>query len=581
MSGKKKTKTHKIKVNRVNWRKIAIIAGAAAAIYLIGSLYFSNHFYIRSKVNGVDASFKTAEAAFEKIQASADDYSIEFIDVDGNKVNEVSAKDLGVEVNYDVNQVQELLDKQTGFNWIGRIFVAAEYHTKTGNSFNMDKVKETAASLDFSGLKSTKESEDAKIEFNGSEFVVVEEVYGDKVDMQGIVDAVVYAVENLQDKIDISECYHKPQITKDTPELNSAVETLNSYLNTNINYVSEDGIISDTIPLETKATFFTWDDKFNVDFDREAIHAFVRSMEEKYDTYGEKKEFTTTSGEQITVPAGSLGWRIALEGETDHIISDLKAGAEVTRDFEYIFTAASHGEHDYGNSYVEVNLTEQHVYVYKDGEMVFDTPCVSGRISNGHGTHTGVYPIMFKKRDTILRGSQNEYESPVDYWMPFNDGQGLHDAKWRSAKEFGGTTYRTNGSHGCVNLPPKSAETIYNIVEKGWPVIVFYTGNTEAENAVYTEKTPEAKVMQYINDIGVVTLESEPAIAKARQAYNALTPEQQALVSNYGLLPEAELTLLNLKQQAGLVAPDGTPIPQPPVEQVPPVEPVPEQVPVQ
>ena len=55
--------------------------------------------------------------------------------------------------------------------------------------------------------------------------------------------------------------------------------------------------------------------------------------------------------------------------------------------------------------------------------------------------------------------------------MPFYDGQGLHDASWRTA--FGGNIYQTNGSHGCVNLPPAVAATIYENIDTGTPVILY------------------------------------------------------------------------------------------------------------
>ncbi len=553
---KKKLKTQVYKADRLSGLKLGIIAGVALAIYLLGSLFFMNHFYMRAKVNGVGASFKTAQSTYDKIVNSADKYTISFIDGEGNVVNEVSSSDLGVGVNYDVSQIQTLLDSQTGFNWIGRLFVPAEYYTATGNAYDYAKVKAVASSLDFSNQKSTKESEDAYIKFDGEKFIIVDEVYGDKIDQQGVEEAIIYAVENLQTEINLADgtCYHKPAVKADDDNIKKAVDTLNDYMDTAIHYFLGDGY-TEEIPLATKATWFKWDDDFKVTFDRDAIGEFVNSMGEKYNTYGKKKEFTTTSGETITVPAGSFGWKIAYDGEIDQIIADLTAGEDVTRDFTYLYYGTSHGEHDYGNSYVEVNLSEQHVYVYKDGEMVFDTDCVSGKISAGHGTHTGVYPIAYKQTDATLRG--DNYESHVNYWMPFNMGEGLHDATWRSS--FGGTIYKNGGSHGCVNLPLSAAEEIYGIVDAGWPVIVFYTGDTEQEN--YLIQNPQVKVSQLIAEIETVTLESEPQIASARVQYDALSDEQKAQVENYQDLVNAELTLLALKQQAGIVDPapaDGT-----------------------
>ncbi|SCZ76710.1 L,D-transpeptidase family protein [Pseudobutyrivibrio xylanivorans] len=555
MSGVKKTakarrKAHKFYFDKRTMLRIEIIAGIVLFVYLAGSIFFGSHFYIRSKVNGVGASFKTAEGAYEKILTNADKYTITFENAEGEVINEVSAADLGVDVNYQVDEVQALLDQQTGFNWIGRLIIPEENYTKTGNAYDETKVRAVASSLDFSHQKSTKESENAYIKFDGNEFVIVDEVYGDRIDAQGVEEAIIYAVENLQTKISLADgtCYHKPEVKAEDANIIAAKERLNKYMNVNIHYDLGEGI-SEEIPKDVKSGFFTWDDDFKVDFDREAIGEYVNSMGDKYNTYGKKKQFVTTEGEEIEVPAGSFGWRIAYDGEIDAIIADLKAGEDVTRDFTYLYRGTSHGEKDYGNSYVEVNLTTQHVYVYKDGVMVLDTSCVSGNISKGHGTHTGVYPIAYKQKDATLRG--DNYESHVNYWMPFNLGEGLHDATWRS--KFGGTLYKTSGSHGCVNLPLSQAEKIYDIVEAGWPVIVFYTGDTEEEN--FRLQNPQIDVMNLIADIETVTLESEAKIALARQKYDSLSEEQKPLVTNYEDLVNAELVLQTLKAQAAELAP--------------------------
>ena len=51
-------------------------------------------------------------------------------------------------------------------------------------------------------------------------------------------------------------------------------------------------------------------------------------------------------------------------------------------------------------------------------------------------------------------------------------GIGIHDADWRD--EFGGEIYKTNGSHGCINVPSEVMPELYDMVELGTPVIMFY-----------------------------------------------------------------------------------------------------------
>ena len=55
--------------------------------------------------------------------------------------------------------------------------------------------------------------------------------------------------------------------------------------------------------------------------------------------------------------------------------------------------------------------------------------------------------------------------------MPFVDNMvAFHDAPWRGT--FGGTIYRGNGSHGCINLPSANAQALYGLVQVGDVVVV-------------------------------------------------------------------------------------------------------------
>lgn len=120
---------------------------------------------------------------------------------------------------------------------------------------------------------------------------------------------------------------------------------------------------------------------------------------------------------------------------------------------------------------VEIDLTNQHLYLFKDGDIVLETDFVSGNMSKADCvTPPGVFGLTYKTRNAILRGAN--YETPVNYWMPFNGNVGMHDATWRRA--FGGTIYLTSGSHGCINLPLHMAASIYEYVSTGFPVVCYY-----------------------------------------------------------------------------------------------------------
>jgi lipoprotein-anchoring transpeptidase ErfK/SrfK len=125
---------------------------------------------------------------------------------------------------------------------------------------------------------------------------------------------------------------------------------------------------------------------------------------------------------------------------------------------------------DIGGTYIEVDMTMQKLYGYKDGEKVIETDIVTGNMRRNWDTPAGVNYVYAKQKKRILRGAN--YATPVDYWMPVVGNIGLHDANWRS--EFGGEIYQTDGSHGCVNIPPEVMPIIYETYEVGTPVIMFY-----------------------------------------------------------------------------------------------------------
>ena len=138
------------------------------------------------------------------------------------------------------------------------------------------------------------------------------------------------------------------------------------------------------------------------------------------------------------------------------------------------------GQADWGNTYIDADLSAQYVRFYKGGELVWESSCVSGQTSSGHGTPTGVYQVNSNKTtNTTLVGldedndGEPDYRTDVSYWIPFvGNLVAFHDASWRYT--FGGTVYVYNGSHGCINLPANAAASLYNLADVGTPVLVHY-----------------------------------------------------------------------------------------------------------
>ena len=103
-----------------------------------------------------------------------------------------------------------------------------------------------------------------------------------------------------------------------------------------------------------------------------------------------------------------------------------------------------------------------------------------------------------------------------------------------------------------------AARTAYDALTAAQQALVTNYGTLTAAEKAYADLKAKAEadqaaantVIAQINAIGEVTLSSEPAIVAARSAYNALTADQKALVSNYNVLTAAEAKLEVLKKQA-------------------------------
>ena len=309
----------------------------------------------------------------------------------------------------------------------------------------------------------------------GTPFTIIPEVQGNNVDKDKAAALIKEAVKSGSSEVDLvaSGCYVTVGVTAEDAALKDLCDTMNRCRDMVITYQFGE----QTIKLEGE-TICTWilgstqDGLVDVNYDKAA--AFVKSMADQYDTAGKTRAFHTTTGKDLNL-TGPYGWQIDQAGETASLIAMIRTGQSQLREPLYSKKAQDRTT-DWGKTYVEIDLTNQHVYMYQDGNLAWDAPCVTGNVSKNYTTPEGIYSLTYKQTDRVLRGEKKadgtyEYESHVDYWMPFNGGIGLHDASWRS--KFGGTIYQYGGSHGCINLPSGKAQTLYDMVYTGIPVICY------------------------------------------------------------------------------------------------------------
>lgn len=99
--------------------------------------------------------------------------------------------------------------------------------------------------------------------------------------------------------------------------------------------------------------------------------------------------------------------------------------------FDYISYDGTYGyvSHKYieklTNPYVEVDISDQTLWLYKDGDVKLEAYVVTGK-KGKYDTRLGCHKIYSKEKDRYLTGP--DYKVWVEFWMPFDKGQGLHDA---------------------------------------------------------------------------------------------------------------------------------------------------------
>lgn len=460
------------------WKKFWIIfAGSAAGIllviYISGLVYLNDKFLPNTTINGIDVSLNTVEEVEEKIADMVEKYQIE-LEERGDGKETITAEQVGYHY-VSKGEVQGFKKGQNLYQWPTFLWRDSEYYFTSSTEFSQEKLEETVDELRCFDEEVETAPTDAYMKFNGCTYEMVKETQGNKVKKKKLVKVLSEAIAKSEDEVSLETegCYAKPKITEKNRLLNKTINNLNSYAKTRIVYKfgAEQEILDGSIV----SKWLSYDENGNVTLDEEKIALYVDYLASRYDTSGKAREFTTHDGSVVKVEGGSYGWLIDKEAETAELTEMVREGKRRTRVPVYAQTAVSRENSDLGEDYVEVDLSNQHLWMYIGGEEIVSTDVVSGTYTNSsRRTPPGTYTLYYKKSPAVLRGYTpgDTYESPVTYWMPFNGGIGLHDASWRGS--FGGDIYKYGGSHGCINLPTSAAKEIYNNIYAGIPIICYY-----------------------------------------------------------------------------------------------------------
>ena len=474
-------KTEETKEKKKKSKKWIGIVVAIIAVILLAyggvAVYYHSHALNNTFVNRSDCSNLTAVQIASVMDAQSQQYSLQIFGRDENGVQEeigtVTAPEIGLYWVDTQGVAQELLDRQNEFLWIEMLWSTQNYDVVQGVSYDADKLQEQLAQMPALQKKNMIQPEDAYISEYSEKtkvYEIIPETPGTRLDMNLVEDVVSAAIMAGDTTVDLEGqgCYETAKVTAEDAALVKACDTVNKWVSAQVTYDWNSNKV--VVDGDTIKDWIELDDK-NPQLNEEAIEEFVAEQAKEYDTYGKKRKFTTVQGVELTLSSGAYGWKTDRGEETKELTESIEKGEIISKEPVYSSKGAQKGSNDIGNSYVEIDLTNQHLYLFKDGNIVLETDFVSGNMSKpGCMTPPGVFGLTYKTKNAVLRGA--DYQTPVNYWMPFNGNVGMHDATWR--RNFGGTIYLTSGSHGCVNLPLHMAASIYEYVSTGFPVVCYY-----------------------------------------------------------------------------------------------------------
>ena len=476
--GKRKKENRKKRKSKKSKKVLGAVLGVGAAVILVGyagvGFYYQDKFYPGTSINGVDCGGKDIAYVRELLKNSAETYSLT-ISERGGQTESIDGKT--IQLSYkDDNEAQEVKKQQNSWLWPIQIFGEKDYTVNAESSYNEESLNQAVSALACMQDANMTPAQDAKVEDNGTSYVIVPEVEGTTLDKEKTLAAVKEAVDQRQTELSLENagCYVQPAVRQDDESLKKDAEQLNKF--TSLQASLDFGTGTENVTRDQLKSWLKKGDDGKYYFDTETVKQTVIAWSEKYNTIGQPRDFVTSEGATVHLTQGDYGWRLWQDKTTESLVNMLNAGQSGPVEPTWLYSGEKHGGNDIDGTYVEISISEQRMWFYKNGTLLVDTPVVTGNPNKGNGTPSGgVWRLKDKASPSTLVGRNPdgsiEYETPVNYWMPFNGGVGIHDLTSRTS--FGGDIYLYNGSHGCINTPLENARTIYENIEVNTPVVVY------------------------------------------------------------------------------------------------------------
>lgn len=464
-------------VSKKSWKKWIYTLGGivvAGGLALGGLFYYqNNHFNSHFSINGSNVGGLTVEQALQKLETTVSKNQIyigKTLVVDEGQTKAGFAEQ-------DLSNVQKVLSTQRTFLPTSK----AQNYTLLPTEVNQNQSQTMNSHLEqklTAMNKNLKAPQDAQVELQQGKVVVTESVPGQQYDISAMLQQ--FQKQQYNSVIVLNPVYRQP-VKVDDPIIQKDKAALQAVLGRTINYTVQDKVYA----LKGSDLIKNVDLSKNIQItvNTDGIISELNKINASQSTLGKNFQFKTTSGGVISVQGQTYGWALnvnkeakaiqqAFETEQTSVVASSVYGKGWNTGGIGFKNTTNYG---IGATYAEVSIAQQRIWLYKNGKMVLTTNVVTGRKDVGEDTHPGVWYIEYKQSPAVLVGSEvgmSNYHVPVNYWAPFTlDGEGFHDASWRS--NWTSTAYLHSGSGGCVNTPPSVMPSLYKNLSVNEPVVVY------------------------------------------------------------------------------------------------------------
>lgn len=485
-SGGKRKKTGAARAARI---MLLICVAALLAGYGAGWILLRGRFLPMTTVNGVDYSRLDASEAQKKFEKTYAGRTLTILEKEGGEES-LDLDAIGFELTSNMT-FQQLIDDQDYWLWPLSFIRSTIIETESGVRYDEEKLDAAVKALDCISGSGVRDPKDAYLDRNATDgYFIHPEDDGTRLDEAKTLEAVREALEKGADTLDLEKtgCYLTASVRSDDPSLAAAISAIKPMESVVLKLYMEGGVY---VTLD-KSEFVDWI-QYNgssVNISSDAVIAYTKKLADAYDTFGKERQFKTYEGDTLTVGGSSyddFGYQMNQETSAAAIRDALMSGTSQTVALDW----NSYGRErddlggDFGNTYVEISLDQQHMWYYVDGELFVDTDIVSGLATETRATPPGVFCILDKLKDHTMKGSYGS--SFANYVMPVAyNGICIHDSSWRD--DYGGDIWLTDGSHGCINTPYDAVKRIFENIDTGTPVIIYDRDNTVPviHNETYT-----------------------------------------------------------------------------------------------